>query len=475
MNILTIDRKNDKIVMAGIRKHAISWEEEENMKKFRNLLFVCFLLTLMGNGYTEVKAAANVSNVTPVITTVEDISVYEPNYQLVDVLVSRGTAIMKLDIPNDGFIKIRTVASDFKALSLSNGNQSYAALTTRLYRDTHYIDQVGQDVTASGTRVSDTAPIAVDKGTYYIGLVPPEDTTSTAYTGIAHVAVFYQACPSDEIYQPSTPISRNPIAFNQAFTGFMSDANPVDYYEFKLTNKALVKFSYRTNTNGSTIFTLFNSDDETLVTQSYSGGYVWYNIEKYLEPGEYYCSFASSSRGQTGFKLTKTDYNLTLKYTMPFVKVSTIDDVKEIRFVRGKLTNSELNSSKWYKGTVLADGVRKFGVNKVGYYTIRVTDTYDNMFMKSIYVKKADTKKPGKITFTSYKSGKVKVTGKAEKYATVNIYINGNKNYCFSATANSKGKFSVTLGSYLTSGMKLTGYAVDRAGNKGASRSVTVK
>ena len=447
------------------------------MKKFKALGLICFLVCFMALGTVDVKAAqkANMTSVQPSITNVEDISVYDPNYQLVSVLVSGGATIMKLEIPNDGFVKIRTVASDFYGTTLSTGKKSYAALTTRLYRDMHYIDQVGKDVVANGAKVSDTAAIAVDKGTYYIGLIPPEDNTTTVYSGIAEIGVFYQACPSEEIYQPSTSVSRNPIAFNQEFTGFMSDANPIDYYEFKLTNKALVKFSYRTNTKGSTTFNLFNSEDETLATTNYQGGYVWYNIEKYLEPGEYYCSFASSSRGQTGFKLTKTDYNLTLKYTLPYVKVTTIDDVKEIRYVRGKLTNSELTSSKWYKGTVLADGVRKFGVNKVGYYTVRITDNYDNMFMKSIYIRKADTKKPGKITFSSYKAGKAKVTGKAEKYSTVYIYINGNKNYCFTATANSKGKFSVTLSSNLVKNMKLTGYAVDRAGNKGASRSVRVK
>lgn len=445
------------------------------MEKIRRisliLLMLCMVYIWPGKA-----TAATVSNVVPSVTTVEDISVYEPDYTLVNVYVSRGSTIVKLELPQDGFVKIRTVATDFKARSLSNGKSNYAGLITRLYRDTHYIDQVGKDVTAKGTKVSDTAAIAVDKGTYYIGLVSAsEDTSSTVYNGVAQIAVFYQPCPSEEIYQPSTALSRNPISFNQEFTGFMSDANPVDYYEFQLTNKALVKFSYRTNTKGSTTFTLYNAESETLATNTYSGGYVWYNIEKYLEPGRYYCSFASSSRGQTGFKLTKTDYNLTLSYTLPFVKVTTIDDVKEIRFVRGKLSNSELTSSKWSKGTILEDSIRKFGVNKTGYYTVRVTDTYDNMFMKSIYIKRADTKKPAKVTYTSYKAGNAFVKGKAEKNSTVYLYLNGYSSYVYTAKTNSKGVFKVNLRSTLGKGTKVTAYAVDQAGNKGAKRSVTVK
>ena len=443
------------------------------MKKINVLCLFALFAFFIGISGTDVSADV-ISGITPVITEVEDISVYTANYTLVPVtLYDKGT-VLKLDIPEDGFVKIRTKANNFHSVG-SNNVISQAPIITRLYRDTHFIDHIGTDVTAQGVNVSDTQPLALDKGTYYIGLVTPRDSNlndTKHYVGDAEVAVFYQKCPSQEMFQPSTPISRNVIQFDQEFSGFMSDANPIDYYEFQLNNKALVKFSYRTNTNGSTTFKLFNDDDETLLTQTYSGGFVWYNIEKYLEPGTYYCSFASSSRGQTGFKLTKTDYNLTLKYSLPYVKISTIDDVKEIRFVRGKLTNSELTSSKWYQGTVLDSSSRKFGVNKVGYYTVRVTDTYNNMFMKSIYVKKVDNKKPAKVKVTSCKAKNGYIKGKAEKNSTVYAYLNGYSGYLYSAKVNSKGVFKLTFNSYSQPGSRISIYAVDAAGNKGKISNV---
>lgn len=448
------------------------------MKKFHVLsLFALFLFSL-GLFSIDVSAdtASFISSTTPKITKVEDITVYTGDYEFAYTNVSPTGSIMKLEIPEDGYVRIRTYAIDFKQRSGTSPAMD-APITTRLYRDTHFIDKVGDEVTASGEMVSDTSNIAVDKGTYYIGLIPPRISpgTDTTYFGSVGVAVFYQECPSQEQFQPSTPLSRNRIEFNQEFTGFMSDANPVDYYEFKLKNKALVKFSYRTNTTGSTTFTLFNNSDETLATQTYSGGYVWYNIEKYLEPGTYYCSFASSSRGQTGFKLTKTDYNLTLKYSLPYISVTTIDDIKEIRYVRGKLTNSELYSSKWYQGVALENGVKKFGVNKVGYYTVRVTDTYDNMFMKSIYIKKADTKKPAAVKVTSRKGSNGYIKGKAEKNSTVYAYIDGNSYSQISTKASKKGVFKLSFGYSLYPGTKICVYAVDAAGNKGKVSKVVMK
>lgn len=444
------------------------------MKKFSLLSLLAVFTFCIGMAFstTTISAADLTTYTFDSLSVVEDINIYTANYQLVSYQMGDKGVLLTVNIPEDGFIKIRTVASDY--YGLSNSTNTPASVKTRLYRDTHYIDQIGPDVTATGSTVSDTQPLAVDKGTYYLALLSPKYTNindKNTYFGRVLVAITYQKCPSQEMYQPSTPISRNVINFNEEFTGFMSDSNPIDYYEFTLHNKALVKFSYRTNTKGNTDFTLFNNDDETLLTQSYSGGYVWYNIEKYLEPGVYYCSFASSSRGSTGFKLTKTDYNLSLSYKLPYVKVATIDNVKEIRYVRGKLSNSELNGSKWYKGTALGEGIRKFGVNKAGYYTVRVTDTYDNMFMKTIYVKKVDKTKPGKVKVTSCKYTNSCIKGKAEKNSTVYAYVNGYTAYLYSAKVSSKGTFKLVIpGASL--GGRVSIYAVDAAGNKGKITNV---
>lgn len=444
------------------------------MKKFSILSLLAVFTFCIGMAFTGITVSAELkeNNASPTITEVEDINIYSSQYVLTPYQMDGDGLLIALNIPEDGFIKIRTVASGY--FGYAGTTKTSATVTTRLYRDTHYIDQIGPDVQAYGPSVSDTKPLAVDKGTYYIGLLSPSSINyadTKKYAGPVQIAVTYQKCPSQEMYQPSTPISRNVINFNEEFTGFMSDSNPIDYYEFQLDNKALVKFSYRTNTTGSTTFTLFNNYDETLLTQSYSGGYVWYNIEKYLEPGIYYCSFASSSRGSTGFKLTKTDYNLTLSYKLPYIKISTIDDVKEIRYVRGKLSNSELNGVKWYQGTVLEDGVRKFGVNKAGYYTVRVTDTYNNMFMKTIYVKKVDNKKPAKVKVTSCKYTNSYIKGKAEKNSTVYAYVNGYTGYLYKTTANSKGAFKLVIPG-ATKGARVSIYAVDAAGNKGKITNV---
>lgn len=497
------------------------------MKLMKKWKLICGAFCLAaGIGLTSVQAFAgstlNVQeNGALTATKVEDIGVandYTVNTMSINTKKGISTAQSKvvywytLKLEKDSLIKIRMRADGVKAYqgtvdektSMVSYRESTNAPTVKfaIYRDSQGWDQVSSFYSACGTTPADmTMPVALDMGTYYV-CVDASDPSCTSPTvgseGKVQMIVYQQEVNSDEVYRPSTMNKVNQVFLDKEYTGMLTSSNPRDHYQFTLKSKALVKFNCMynaTKSSGSSYanmyLTLYNSEKEKLFTKDFIGDSAWYSYEKFLEPGTYYYTLETSASyqagldsakkdytdgGETHFKLTTTSYPLTLKQynktKNSYIKVSTIDDATDIRVVRGKLSNSELNSTKWAAATVITD-TRKFGVNKTGYYTVRVTDTYGNMFMNSIRVSSCDKKAPAKPKVNKYKANSLKVTGSAEKGCTVKVTANGVTYSCKASSKN--GKFSCKLPSPFYSGTTVIVSAVDVSGNVSSKVTFVVK
>jgi plasmid maintenance system killer protein len=360
-------------------------------------------------------------------------------------------------------------------------------VTATVYRDQKMLYGVVPTISSQGAKIGESAKgIALDMGTYYIAiktdpysLVSSADATTTTFVrGKSEFIIYYQRVDSDELFRPSSVNKENPLTFETVFKSLLTVPNPKDYYQFELTDKALIKINFMYASTKNAKFTLYGPDREELLTKTFTGNNVWYNIEKYLEPGVYYCSLetlTANDGGQASILINQTVYPLILSQenqtTNSYITVSTIDQPIEIRWVKGKLTNSELNSSKWKSGKVITD-TKVFGINMTGYYTVRVTDEYGNMFMQSIRVTNCDKKAPAKPVIKTYTAGTLDVSGTAEKNSLVTVYVNGK---AFTCTASSKGNFKLTLKAKLMKEDIIEVSAQDISGNISERAEVIVK
>lgn len=477
----------------------------------------CLTAVLALSG-ADVKAAGSV-DVSPngelTFKKVDDINVYDEgiiNNLSIDTknfnLKSGNSYFYKLNLDEDSLIKIEMRADGVTAYDKDAASgtwkeaQGDPSISFTIYRDELGWDPVSNPYTAIGSTKAETGnAIALDKQVYYIAINvadPSCTVTDSRYSsGKVQMKINRQVINSDEKQRPSSSANRNHVDIGKEYNSLLTATNPKDYFEFTLKKRAMVKFECKYNATeysgasyNDTYFTLFKTGkggkEEKLYQDKYSGDRAWYSKEKFLEKGTYYYTLETVTSYQNGakdfndggavqFKITTTNYNLTLKQvgkkTNSCVKVNTIDNAKEIRMVRGKLNNSELSSPKWNAAAVITDE-RQFGVNKAGYYTVRVTDAYDNMFMKSIKIKTCDKKAPGRPTVYTVKSGAVKVSGKAEKGSTVTVLVGTTPYTC---KANSKGTFSCNVGNMLPAGTLVQVTATDISGNVSKTATVSVK
>ena len=469
--------------------------------KHKLVILLCVILMsaigIMG-GSTVAKASMDYTSTDLTLTYVDDIDVYH-DYIINNLAIDNasyynpdGVNIYKITLEHDGFLKLLLSARYVTKTVIKYGQQSFATtsdatVTATVYRDSKLLYPVAPEVAAKGlTKGESKQKIALDQGTYYIAVQTDKYTNSasgsnstvTQVKGNAEFVVYYQEVNDDEFYRPSNIGKENLVAIDDEFNGLITVTNPKDYYKFVLNDKALVKVNFMYGSTNNAKFTLYSPEREVLLTKTFSGSSVWYNIEKYLEPGTYYCSLepvTPNDGGKISLLITQTVYPLKLTQRNStlnsYITVSTIEEPKQIRYVKGKLTNSELTSSKWNSGKVITDAL-KFGVNTTGYYTVRVTDEYGNMFMQSINVVTCDTTPPGKPTIKSYKAGTDIISGTAEKNSTVIITVN---NYTYSCTASSKGNFRCELPYTLIKGNKVAATAQDISGNSSLKAMVTVK
>ncbi len=469
-------------------------------RKIAFLLCTTLLLVggIMGSS-DQVQASGDYTNPELSITRVEDIDVYS-NYVMNNLPFDNtiynnqdGGQVYKVTLDEDGFVSLllsaRLVNQTVQTYSTrgSSSTSGFATLTATIYRDSKLLYPVAPAVTATGTVKGETLDkIALDQGTYYISINSPKyssvlsgsTTTVVSVQGIAELLFYYQEVHNNETYRPSNIGNENQVLIEKEFVGLLTTTNPKDYYKFELTDKALVKLNFMYGSTKNLKFVLYSPEREELVTKTITGNSVWYNVEKFLEPGIYYCSLESITPydgGLTNLLINQTVYPLKLTqkngYTNSYITVETIDAPLEIRYVLGKLTNSELTSIKWNSAKVITEDLQ-FGVNKVGYYTVRVTDEYGNMFMQSIRVNSCDKKAPNKPTIKSYKAESLQISGTAEKNSIVTITVN---NTIYTCTTSSKGVYKCPLVYKLVKGDNIEVFAQDISGNVGAKAGVIVK
>lgn len=462
------------------------------MKQKLMIFLGAFLLVaclIFGIKPAIVNAAGDFTNPELKVTEVEDIGAYNDyvtnNLMINNALVYQGDStdgcqVYKFSIAADGFVTYKLSCRNVTKVTQVSGRAgstiSGATMTTTIYRDAGLLYPVSPVITEKSEIDPDlTQKIALDKGSYYLAVKTDKYSTTVSGTttlnmvsGTAQLIIYYQPVGCDEQYRPSMVGQENPLDMETTFKGILTSPNPKDYYTFELTEKAMVKINCMYSSTNPALFTLYSPEREALLTKSITGGSVWYNVEKYLEPGTYYCSLETTKQfdgGTTSILVDPTFYPLTLEQVNQtkdsYVTVATIDDPSEIRWVLGKLTNSELNSTKWNKGNVITDALQ-FGVNKVGYYTVRVTDQYGNMFMQSIRVTSCDQKAPDAPKFKTCTVDTFVVTGTAEKNSLVTVYVNGK---AFTCVTSAKGNFSCTLPSKLVKGSFIEATAQDVSGN----------
>ncbi|PQD96203.1 hypothetical protein CYL18_06285 [Pradoshia eiseniae] len=163
--------------------------------------------------------------------------------------------------------------------------------------------------------------------------------------------------------------------------------------------------------------------------------------------------------------------------TAPTLSVNQVSDKSTTitGTTEAKATVKLYLNGKLQKTTVKADSKGKFSFKiskqKAGVVVkVVATDAAKNATTKSIKV--LDKTAPAIPTVKTVKTTTTKVTGTAEKNATVYVY-NG-KTKLGTAKVNAKGSYSVSIKKQ-KNGAKLTIYVKDSAGNQSKSKTVTVK
>lgn len=462
------------------------------MKK--SILLLCgFLIiiiagTMLNSSGTE--AARDYTKPELKVNKVEDITVFNDYKDTINEIVINtsdpnardGGHIYKFTLDQDGYVSLLLTCRNVKKITERSGSTySYSStdssINATIYRDSGLLYPVSPVLTAKGRNASmSSQPIALDQGTYYV-LVESDKYTSSSnnntntYTysiGTGELVVYYESVTSHETYRPSYHGNENKLKWDTVNYGMLTVTNPKDYFTFELGERSMMKLNFLYSSKKGAKFVLYGADGEELLSKNVTGSNVWYNVEQYLEPGTYSFSLETVNAfdgGETRILIKRTEYPLNLrqvnKTTNSYVSVDTITDPKEVRYVSGNLTSAELKSGLWNKAKVITDTL-KFGINETGYYTVRVTDQYGNMFMQSIKITECDNKAPNMPTIKAYKADTFIISGTTEKNAQITISVNGKVYTC---NANTKGEYKCTLPTKLVKGSYIEVSATDLSGN----------
>lgn len=467
------------------------------MKKYLRIPLLLALMVLAGimlGGLEEKVATAQTTIDELKITGVNDIEVYNL-YDINSIAIDNSvypyyeTKIYKFTLEQDGFVKLLLTADNMTKLTFANSKYSEQdpAVSATVYRDDKLLFNVIPTITAKGS-VNATGvngetkgKVALDKGTYYVAIKTDkylQGAITTHVKGQAGFILYYQPIISDEIYRPSSVGYENPIKAEKAFQGLLTVANPKDYYSFEIEERSLINISYMYESSNKAKFVLYGKDRDAKLTKQFNGNNMKNQEELLLDAGRYYISLetlAVGDGGRTSIELSYLPYPLKVKQVNKtknsYIKVETIEAPKEVRYLRGKLTQRDINNSNWRTAELITDKLQ-FGVNKSGYYSVRVVDDKGNMFIESIRITTCDSTAPEKPKIKSYEVGSYEVTGTAEKNSIVTV-LYGNRPYI--CDADSKGNYSCILATRLTTGSKVEVYATDISGNVGKSAVVAVK
>ena len=469
------------------------------MKKYLSIPLLLILMIMTGitlGGENLAKADVQ----TPVgelkITKVSDIEVSN-EYEINEITIDNGvypyyeTKNYKFTLEQDGFVKILLTADKLSKITYSTSKQTVQepVLTATVYRDDKMLYDVIPTIIAKGSISSIKASVhgetkdkvALDKGTYYVSIKTDkaQGINSTTYVkGQADFILYYQPIISDEFHRPSSIGHENPITFDKAFHGLLTVVNPKDYYSFEIKERSLVNIKYMYESSKKAKFVLYGKDRDAQITKQFTGNNVMYHEELLLEAGKYYISLetlTAGDGGRTKVEISNIPYPLKLKQVNKsknsYIRVDTIDAPKEVRYLRGKLSQQDINNSKWRTAALITDELQ-FGINKTGNYSVRVVDDKGNMIIESIRVINCDDVAPAKPKIKGYKVGGYEITGTAEKKTIVSVLHNNRLYIC---DADSKGNYSCVLDTRINTGAKIEVYATDISGNISKSAVVAVK
>jgi hypothetical protein len=474
------------------------------MKSSRKLLMLLSLILIgiiFGDfGTLRTFAQTTITHSELKITKVSDIEVYN-DYEINNISIDNAvypyyeTKIYKFTLSEDGFIKLFLTADKLTKLktTLTSNTPKYEVqepvLTATVYRDEKLLYSVIPTITAKGS-ISAARPsvngetkdkIALDKGTYYVAIKSDQyqqGNSSTQVRGQAGLILYYQSVISDEYIRPSSVGQENPIELNDTFHGLLTVANPKDYYAFSIKERSLVTIKYMYESTKKAKFVLYGKDRDVQSTKQFVGNNTWNQEELLLEAGKYYVSLetlTTGDGGRTSLSIIPTPYltELTLKNRSQnsYIEVETIEAPREVRYLKGKLTQKDINNAKWKNASLITEQLQ-FGVNSKGYYSIRVVDDNGNMVIDNIRVAACDSTAPAKPKITGYGTGSYEVVGTAEKNSIVTVIYN-NRQYI--GEADSKGKYSVILAAPLRTRAKVEVFATDISGNASKNAVVVVK
>ena len=470
------------------------------MRKYKNILLLLLLIVLAGivfGGKDTAKAYVQTKIDELKITKVSDIEVYNL-YDINNITIDNSfypyldTRIFKFTLEEDGFVKMLLTADKLTKNTYSNSKHTVQEplVSATVYRDEKLIFEVIPTITAKGSTNTAKAPVngetkakvALDRGTYYVAIrtdkMQQSANTSTFVKGEAGFILYYQPVESDEIFRPSSVGNENPIKSEKAVQGLLTVANPRDYYMFEIKERSLVDITYMYESSNKAKFVLYGKDREAIITKQFSGNNVKYLEERLLDVGKYYLSLETLSvgdGGRTSIEISSIPYPLNLRQVNrtknSYIKVDTIEVPKEVRYIRGKLSQRDINNSNWRTAELITDTLQ-FGVNKAGNYSVRVVDDFGNIFIENISATACDNTAPAKPKIKGYVAGDYEVTGTAEANSLVTVMFNNRPYKC---EADSKGNYSCILPSRLAKGAKIEVYATDISGNVSSSAVVTVK
>lgn len=427
--------------------------------------------------YFQAKADTSTAVKNLSLTTVKNVdsSTGTVTYKQVEIPNGSNCAVAKITLKEPGAVKLLTNAAGIRQTYIENGatKSVFLKIATRLFQNASCTKQIGEDAVASQNKASESGIFYLEKGTYYIQYDAENAVSDSAIRGTVGIAALYQAYTTQETVTISTKENCNTLVMAKTKRGFLSDISAKDFFQFKATKLMPVKFWCRTYEDGDTTFELYNSNFEKVACGTAKEAMEQATFEKYVNKGTYYLKVQSTARGSYEVRMDEQSYPIALSYKLPFVKVSTVTDYEEIRYLKGNHYQLDLSSPKWEKGTKLKSGKTSFPVNQKGYYTVRVTDNTGKQFIKVIYISKADQTKPKKPVITSAKDGNAYISGKAEKGSTVYVKVNTYKTlHKVKVAAN--GTYKVSLEYYLFKGDIVKVYAEDKAGNKSAVRTIRV-
>lgn len=470
------------------------------MRKYFRIPLLLILVAVIGimlEGRDTAKASVQTKIDELKITEVNDIEVYNL-YDINNIAIDNSlypyyeTRIYKFILEDDGFVKMILTADKLTKNTYTNSKHSEQEpiISATVYRDDKLIFEAIPTITARGSINTTKAPVngntktkvALDKGTYYVAIrtdkLQTNHNTSTFVKGQAEFILYYQPVISDETFRPSSVGNENPIKLEKAVQGLLTVANPRDYYKFEIKERSLINIAYMYESSNKAKIILYGQDREARLTKQFNGNNVKNQEELLLEAGKYYISLETltvGDGGRTSIEVSSIPYPLELKQVgrtkNSYIRVDTIEVPKEVRYLKGKLSQRDINNSKWRTAELITDTLQ-FGVNKTGYYSVRVSDDAGNMFIESISVTACDSAAPKKPKIKGYVVGGFEVTGTAEADSVVTVVLN---NRPYSCDADSKGNYSCILPSRLAKGAKVEVYATDISGNVSKSAVVEVK